>query len=98
MRAFGCGEFGDVPAAQYLGVVRRDPQSRRIPPASVPPVAFSAAMRARRGRCPRCGMRVSTVPPNQFSNARSYRGMSSGLRHRVARPAQYTCPGSPRST
>ena len=31
MRAFGCGEFGDVPAAQYLGVVRRDPQSRRIP-------------------------------------------------------------------
>jgi len=33
VRTFGCGEFGDVPVPQYLGVVRRDAQSWRIPTA-----------------------------------------------------------------
>ena len=31
MRAFGCGEFGDIPVPQYLCVVGRDSQSRGIP-------------------------------------------------------------------
>ena len=30
MCPFGCGQVGDIAVAQYLGVVRRDPKSRRI--------------------------------------------------------------------
>ena len=79
VRAFGCGEFGDIPVPQYLCVVGRDSQSRGIPTgrgaagcvqrSDAGPPRMSPAS----GRCPQRALRYvgKTVGPNQFSNTRS---------------------------